>query len=81
MRERRAYIILVVISILLSTAVFLLGLKEQDRNNHRWCQIITVSLSETKVKKPANPNAHTKQAQLYRNYQLVVDLSHSLGCS
>lgn len=83
MKERRAYVVLVAISIILSVLTFLLGARHVNNNNKKFCQLITASLNSVNgsVAKPTDPTANPKQEKLYENYIIVRDLGRSLGCA
>lgn len=81
MKERRAYLVLVFISIVLSMSVYFLGTKNVERNNRVWCTLINTSLSSAgHVTKPANPKANPQKQKQWEDYEIVSNLGHSLSC-
>jgi hypothetical protein len=80
-KERKAYIILVLLSVGLSALACLFTVKQVHDSNHKFCRIINVSITSAgKIQKPEDPKAHPSREKLYENYILVKDLGHSLGC-
>jgi len=79
LKERRAYIVLVLISVFLSLAGFFAGIHEIKSNNHKFCQIINAALA-VPVAKPANPKIHQSRERAYESYIRVVRLGRDLGC-
>ena len=78
-RERRAYIILVLISVVLSVLSILYSVRLVNGSNHQWCDIVN-TIIVTPVPKPADPKAHPSREQAYVYYQKFVALDKSLGC-
>lgn len=90
MRERRSYIVLVSISVMLSVLTFFLALHqtnmnanrletEQAANNRKFCDVIN-SFIVTKVPKPADPKANPSRERNWELYIKFVRLDNSLGC-
>lgn len=81
MKERRAYIVLVFISILLSLATYFLGTKNVQKNDRVWCTLIDTSLSSAgHPTKPANTKANSQKLKQWEDYEIVFNLGHSLSC-
>lgn len=78
-RERRAYILLVLISVVLSALSILYSVRLVNGNNRQWCDIINTIIA-TPIQKPADPKAHTSRQRSYEYYQKFVKLDKSLGC-
>lgn len=78
-RERRAYITLVLLSILLSAGSVAYSGHQRVLNNHKFCEV-TDAFVATPVPKPANGNANPSRAQAYIWYERFVRLDKSLGC-
>jgi hypothetical protein len=77
--ERYSFVMLVVISIILSVLSFLGGLYEQGQNNHRFCQVIHSATTEP-IPKPTDPKKNPSREQNYEAYIQFVQLGKSLGC-
>lgn len=79
--ERRAYIVLVAISIMLSASVLLFGIYRANLNNHKFCDLFTFALAANPVPKaPADPKSHPKEQRAYEGYVKFKELTRSLGC-
>jgi hypothetical protein len=79
MKERRAYVVLVAISVFLSLVTFMASVREIDSNNHKFCQLITGAV-KVPVKKPLNPEVDHVQEHVYETYEHALKLGHDLGC-
>lgn len=80
-RERRAYLILVGISIFLSVTVLLVGIRLINANNHKFCIIFTNVTAAKAPPKPNDPKAHPSRERAYEDYQRFLTLGRSLGCN
>ena len=78
--ERKAYILLALLSVLLSVGTVLFVIKEVNEANHRWCDLIHASIPAKAPVEPADPAANPAAEKKYHNYQLVVNLGRGLGC-
>jgi hypothetical protein len=78
-KERRGYVILALMSILLSLAVLLLGSRQISDNNHRFCDLFNALLTPP-VPKPANPAKDPSRERSYVLYIKFQTLDKSLGC-
>lgn len=79
-KERRGYIILVLISMILSGAVLLFGVIQQDRNDHKFCDMFNTIINSSPAPKPADPKKDPSRARSYNIYVKFVTLDKSLGC-
>lgn len=79
MGSRRPYIVLAVISVVLSVAVLLLGVQEQHSNNHKFCDVFNALIS-TQVPRPADPKKDPSRERSYEIYVKFVVLDRALGC-
>ena len=80
MKERKAYIILVIISIMLSGAVYTANRVQQTRNEHKFCDILSFSIVGPVPSKPADPKDHPSRERAYEGYQKIIKLKKDLGC-
>lgn len=80
-KERRAYLVLVLISMMLSVAVYTANQVTQTRNEHKFCDIMNFSLQGPGPPKPKDPKAAPKLEHAYEAWQKALKLSHVLGCS
>ena len=78
-RERRAYIVLALISVALSLLSILYSVRLITDSNHQWCDIVN-TIVVTPVPKPPDPKAHPSRQRAYEYYQKFVKLDISLGC-
>lgn len=79
--ERRAYIVLVLLSVFFSVIVYVAGQVKQNQDEHKFCDIMTFSLAAPVPPKPADPKLHPSRDRAYEGYQKAKELSHALGCS
>jgi hypothetical protein len=80
-RERKAFVVLAVMMVVLAVFCILFSIQEVSNSDHKFCQLVTASLKESPVPtKPADPKLHPSRERLYDNYEIVVHLGHSLGC-
>lgn len=80
LKERKAYIILVLISVGLSLAVAVFGLRAIKANDQKFCDVINATIS-TAVPKPADPLKDPSRERLYEFYLKFRTLDERLGCS
>lgn len=79
--ERKAYVVLVLISLFCSFIVFLVGQANDKNTEHKFCQLMTASLAGSTVPvKPTDPKKAPGQEKLYEEYQIFLHLAESLGC-
>lgn len=79
-KERRAYVVLVCISILLSASVLMFGIYRANQNNHKFCDLFTFALTAQPAPKPPAVGADPKVVRAYEGYIKFRDLTRSLGC-
>jgi hypothetical protein len=77
--ERRAYVILVVVSLLLSVGSFMLSVNQIHQSNHKFCALM-LGITATPVPKPAHPKIDKSRERSYEFYVIIKNLSRSLGC-
>lgn len=78
LRERKAYIVLVVICIALCLGVFLLSVQTAMVNDKKFCQVLVI---QTQYPEPKpTKNATLVQEKAWRIYQGRLELTHDLGC-
>lgn len=78
-KERRAYIILVLLSVFLSVMAYAGSVRKEDQDQRKFCDIVRFSLA-IPAPKPADPKTHPSRERAYEGYQKVVRLGKSLGC-
>jgi hypothetical protein len=78
--ERRAFIMLTVLMIILTLAAGTFTVIQSHILEHKFCQLVDASI-QTPVAKPADPKANPSREKLYEDYVLEVNLDHSLGCT
>ena len=78
-KERRGYVVLVLISVFLSLMVLLYGAKVENNNEHKFCDLFGALLS-TPAPKPADPQKDPSRARSYKLYLKFKALDHNLGC-
>lgn len=79
-KERRAYVVLVCISILLSASVLMFGIYRANLNNHKFCDLFTFALASNPAPKKPAVGADPKVVRAYEGYIKFRDLTRSLGC-
>jgi hypothetical protein len=79
-KERRGYIILVLISVFLSGIVVVYGTIQQDANDHKFCDLFNTLVVAKPIPKPANPKTDPSRARSYDIYVKFRALDRSLGC-
>lgn len=78
MKERKAFIILVAISVFLSVGAALYGANVADKNERKFCDLINASIS---IPVPlADPKKDPSRYRAYIYYLKFVKLDHDLGC-
>lgn len=80
MKERKAYIMLACLSLVLSVLTILFVMDRISESDHKWCQLIQSAQPVHPPAKPLNPGVHPDQDAAYHKYKLVYDLGVSLGC-
>jgi hypothetical protein len=84
LRERKAYIILVVMCIFLSVIALFGGIYESDvivkNNNLKFCRLLDSAVA-TPIPKPADPKSNPSRVHAYQGYERALKLDHDLGCS
>ena len=84
MRERRAYVILVLISAMLSAISIGFSVRMISESQHKFCDVIAIVITHPPPK-PADPHLDPTAERNYKLYQQYKDryvaLSNSLGCS
>ena len=79
MKERRSYVILVLMCFVLATGSFILSVRQIRSSDHKFCTLMD-ALSETPVPKPSNPKANPSRERSYEYYVIISELDRSLGC-
>lgn len=77
--ERRAYVVLVLISVILSFFCIMFCVRLVNQSDHKWCDIVN-TLVLTPVPKPTDGNAHPSRVRAYEYYKKFLELDKSLGC-
>jgi hypothetical protein len=77
--ERRGYIVLVLISLLLSVLSYAGGVHRADQDGKKFCDIINTSIA-VPVVKPANPKKDPSREARYQYYLKFKALDERLGC-
>jgi hypothetical protein len=77
--ERYSFIILVLISVICSSAAVGYGIHQDANSEHKWCQIIN-TITAIPVDKPANPKENPSRERSWEFYQEFITLKRSLGC-
>jgi hypothetical protein len=80
MRERRAYVILAALSIVLSALTVLFVIYRVSESDHKWCTLIQAAQPAYPPIKPTNPGVDPKKDKAYHNYVIILNLGRSLGC-
>lgn len=79
MKERRAYIVLVAVSLVIGCLSILASLKFVSDSDHKFCQIVN-AVNKIPVQKPANPAKDPSREQAWEFHLLYISLGRSLGC-
>jgi hypothetical protein len=79
-KERRGYVVLAMMSVCLSLFVLLFGAIQENRNNHRFCDVFNTLISSSPAPQPADPKKDPSRARSYDIYIKFVALDKSLGC-
>lgn len=79
MKERYSFIILVIISVICSSAAVGYSIRLNSESEHKWCQIVD-SLTANPVPKPVNPKADPSRERSWEIYLEFISLRRSLGC-
>lgn len=78
-RERYSFIILVLISVILSGSALMISIKQNRDSDRKWCQVVD-SLIITPAIKPADPKKDPSRERSYEIYIKLVNLDKALGC-
>jgi hypothetical protein len=78
-RERKAYIVLVLISILCSVIAVYVNIVHDNITRHDFCDVVQ-SITQRSVSKPANPALNPSRELNYEEYLRFVVLGQRLGC-
>jgi hypothetical protein len=78
-KERRAYVILVIISVVLSISSFLLSVQVAKTNEKKFCDIIN-SVVAVPVPRPSDPQKDPSRERAYIFDVKFKSLDESLGC-
>jgi hypothetical protein len=79
MKERRGYIVLVGISILLSVISYIGGVRHADEDGRKFCDVTKAFIAKP-VPQPADPHKNPSREQTYIWYERFLTLNHELGC-
>lgn len=77
-RYRRAFVVLVLLSLAVGGASLLFTVHEVQASNHQFCMVVA-PFAQLPVAKPTSPAQKAVAAQ-YLWHQRFVQLSRSLGC-
>lgn len=80
MKERYSYVILVLISVLLSGGAVIFGIVHDAANQRKFCDVVS-SIATKPIQKPADPKKDPSRERSYTIYMKFVHLDHSLGCN
>jgi hypothetical protein len=78
-RERKAYIILVLICIFLCGGTFVLGVKNQEAAERRWCGMLAIEKIYAPPK-PADPEKYPQMERVWLLHVARLKLFNQLGC-
>jgi hypothetical protein len=78
-KERYAYIILVLINVGLSCSLIFVFLYELKSNDQKFCQVVK-SVTVVPAIRPINPAKDPSREKTWEHYRNFVDLGRSLGC-
>ena len=78
-RERKAYIVLVLICIFLCGGVLTISLKNQEKAERRWCGMLSIETIYIPPK-PADPKANPQEERVWLIHLARLKLFHELGC-
>lgn len=79
MKERRAYISLILISAILCGSVFLLSLRNSHSNGQKICAIVSIIVSTPAIK-PTDPERQPDLERTYQNYLKFQRLDKAFSC-
>jgi hypothetical protein len=79
MKERYSFIVLVIISLLLSAGTFFAGLVHSDDEGRKFCDIVS-TIATKPIEKPADPVADPSRERSFVIYMKFKHLDRSLGC-
>jgi hypothetical protein len=78
-RERRAYIILVVVCVLLSLSTLMISVQAISQNNKKWCVVVN-HFATAVIVKPAHPKINKELERDYERYVRYLHLAKAIGC-
>lgn len=76
---RRAYVVLVLLSVLLSVTSIAFTVVYVRYVEHEFCAVVTAATA-TPVQRPADPSANPSREQSWEWYERFVLLGRHLGC-
>jgi hypothetical protein len=79
MRERKAYIILVLISVVLSMGAYFLAVQAINNTQHKFCDIVNAVTADP-IPKPSDPISNPSRERSYEFYLKFQVLDSRLGC-
>jgi hypothetical protein len=79
MKERRAYIVLLAISVFLSAVVLAISLKTAHNDDKQMCIMLVVEKQYAPTK-PADPKADPKEERVWQLHVARLKLAEKLGC-
>jgi len=78
-KERRAYVVLVLICIFLCGGVLTISIKNQQASDRRWCGTLAIERVYAPPK-PANPEANPQAERVWLLHVARLDLANQIGC-
>ena len=78
-RDRRAYVILVLISFILSAGSFFLSVRQSQEAERNFCDVI-VGITSAPAPKPTDPAANPSRERAYIWHEKFVRLGQKIGC-
>ena len=78
-KERRSYIVLVLICIVLCGGVLTLSFRNENQAERRWCGMLVVEKMYPPPK-PANPKADPRAERVWLLHEARLKLYGELGC-
>jgi hypothetical protein len=79
MAERRAYVVLVLISVFLSLASTVFAVHRADQDGKKFCDIIGAAIAKP-VPQPKDPKKDPSRERAYEYYLRFKTLDQRLGC-
>jgi hypothetical protein len=87
MRERRSYVVLALIIVVLFLLLGGAGIKYVKNNDHAFCELIVAIHPEKAPSLPVDPHStqelekqYQTEKKQYDDYQITTRLGHRLGC-